>query len=256
MEARPYTYDTLKGAITAHFEPDVNLDYERYLLRQARQTSDESVDIFYERLKELASTCTLPDEEDEIMVQFIQGCSSSKLRDRILQQPNMLMRDILTLGWFQELSKACAALMEQEPTVQVKAEPVNAVTASTPWTKAEGCKGKQKDRPCRWCGGPTPHPGSCPARGKTCSACGKVNHFVKVCRSVPRTAAPTPKRMVRALDATPSPASDSDMDDDHQVVHFYNDILPAVHAMGRCRVSYVPAIHEYHALNSCLTRVL
>ncbi|KAJ1135478.1 hypothetical protein NDU88_001917 [Pleurodeles waltl] len=103
-EARPHTYDTLKGAITAHFELYANVDYERFLLRQARQTPDESVDVFYARLRELASTCTLPDEEDEIRAQFIQGCSSSKLRERILQQLNMLMSAILTLGRSQELS--------------------------------------------------------------------------------------------------------------------------------------------------------
>ncbi|KAJ1140276.1 hypothetical protein NDU88_006633 [Pleurodeles waltl] len=70
-EAKPHTYITLKEAITAHFEPYANQDYERFLLRQAHQTSDKSVDVFYAYLRELASTCTLPDEEDEIRAQFI-----------------------------------------------------------------------------------------------------------------------------------------------------------------------------------------
>ncbi|KAJ1114250.1 hypothetical protein NDU88_002489 [Pleurodeles waltl] len=90
----------------------------RFLLRQARQITDESVDIFYGRLKELGSTCTLPDEEDEIRAQFIQGCSSSKLRERILQQPNMPMKDILTLGRSQELLQARAAHNGTERTIR------------------------------------------------------------------------------------------------------------------------------------------
>ena len=33
------------------------------------------------------------------------------------------------------------------------------------------------------CGGSYPHRGMCPAQGKKCMSCGKLNHFAKVCRS-------------------------------------------------------------------------
>ena len=36
---------------------------------------------------------------------------------------------------------------------------------------------------CRNCGREFPHIGTCPARGKTCSNCGKSNHFATVCRA-------------------------------------------------------------------------
>ncbi|KAJ1206336.1 hypothetical protein NDU88_001743 [Pleurodeles waltl] len=149
-EVRPRTYETLKGAITAHFEPYANPDYERFLLCQARQVTDESVDVFYARLKELASTCTLPDEEEEIRAQFIQRCSSSKLRERVLQQPNMQMKDILTLGRSQELSRARAAHMEQTPAAQTKAEAAYAVTTDMSQQK-DTYKGRPKNRSCKWC---------------------------------------------------------------------------------------------------------
>ena len=38
---------------------------------------------------------------------------------------------------------------------------------------------------CRNCGGAYPHNDSCPARNKKCTSCGKLNHFAKVCRTVP-----------------------------------------------------------------------
>ncbi|KAJ1110118.1 hypothetical protein NDU88_007473 [Pleurodeles waltl] len=65
-EGPPYTYQSLKQALTAHFEPLANPDYERFLLRQARQFPYESVDAFYARLKDLARTCTLVDVADEV----------------------------------------------------------------------------------------------------------------------------------------------------------------------------------------------
>ncbi|KAJ1201613.1 hypothetical protein NDU88_005419 [Pleurodeles waltl] len=64
-----------------------------------------------------------------------------------------------------------------------------------------------------------PHPGGCPARGKTCSACGKPNNFAKVCRSTPKRATPTPKKTVKTVNAIHPQFSDSDMDEDSQVVH-------------------------------------
>ena len=38
---------------------------------------------------------------------------------------------------------------------------------------------------CRNCCGAYPHKDSCPARNKKCTSCGKLNHFAKVCRTVP-----------------------------------------------------------------------
>ena len=83
----PFNYTTLKEALTARFEPFTNPDYEHFLLRQAKQNPDESVDVYYERLRKLASTRKLPDAQFEIRAQFIQGCASNKLREQILQDP-------------------------------------------------------------------------------------------------------------------------------------------------------------------------
>lgn len=56
--------------------------------------------------------------------------------------------------------------------------------------KDKGCEGKPSRNShqgtaiindCKWCGSSHPK-GKCPAYGKTCSNCGKTNHFVKACR--------------------------------------------------------------------------
>ncbi|KAJ1123760.1 hypothetical protein NDU88_002227 [Pleurodeles waltl] len=97
-EGLPFSYTNLKNALMAHFKPLANPNYDQFLLRQARQQPEESVDAFYAHLRELASTCTLLDNEDEIHSQFIQGCSSAKLRESILQVHGMSRATILTLG--------------------------------------------------------------------------------------------------------------------------------------------------------------
>ncbi|KAJ1188839.1 hypothetical protein NDU88_005596 [Pleurodeles waltl] len=127
-EGPPCTYQSLKQALTAYFEPLANPDYMRFLLRQAWQLPEESVDTFYVRLKDLASTCTLPDVDDEVRAQFIQGCHSVKLREHILQDPGMSIADMLTIGQSKELSRVHAVHMEAALQLQVKTEPVNVVS--------------------------------------------------------------------------------------------------------------------------------
>mgnify|MGYP002804615956 CR=1 FL=1 len=43
-EATPKTYETLKTELTEYFKPMANPDYELFMLRQARQQPEESVD--------------------------------------------------------------------------------------------------------------------------------------------------------------------------------------------------------------------
>ena len=45
---------------------------------------------------------------------------------------------------------------------------------------------KSQQKTCYRCGGEFPHANKCPALGKTCSSCGKTDHFSRVCRSTPQ----------------------------------------------------------------------
>lgn len=52
-------------------------------------------------------------------------------------------------------------------------------------TKSHKQKSSNTNDVCGHCGGPYPHPTTqrCTARGATCNACEKLNHYAKVCRS-------------------------------------------------------------------------
>ncbi|KAJ1139557.1 hypothetical protein NDU88_005926 [Pleurodeles waltl] len=248
-EGSPYTYQSLKQALTAHFEPLANPDYERFLLRQARQFPHESVDAFYARLKDLARTCTLVDVEDGVRAQFIQRCTSVKLREHILQVPGMSMVNILTLGRSKELSKVRAAHMEAALQTQVKVEPVNDVTTAPGERKKYKSKFPTSPRFCYSCGGPFPHQGVCLAQGKTCSNCQKLNHFAKVCKSVPRSRS---QRFKAVHSVQPVVVmDDDDLDDDEN-----GEEAPSTICINRQVWDTIPHVPECNDLHQQVGKAL
>ncbi len=67
---------------------------------------------------------------------------------------------------------------------------------------------KQSSPPetCCNCGGAYPHlkPRICPAKGKTCSFCGKLNHFAEVCRQkAQQSLSPNPLSSINRLQTEP-----------------------------------------------------
>ena len=50
------TYDEAKTALNAHFQPQVNVTYQRHLFRKSSQTDTETVSQFVVRLKTTTTT--------------------------------------------------------------------------------------------------------------------------------------------------------------------------------------------------------
>lgn len=104
-------YEGAVNALNRHFDPQINHDFEKFKFRRAWQTDAESVDMFYARLRRLASTCPFTDQRAEIRDQIILGCRSQLLRKLILRTPGMSLDDILVLARSHELSDARAEEM-------------------------------------------------------------------------------------------------------------------------------------------------
>lgn len=204
VEATPKTYATLLNALNAHFEPMANRDYERFIFCQAKQEAEELLDSFHGRFKELASTCSFQDEQDEIGAQIIQGCYSSKLRENILQESGKPLADILTMERSKELAKVIASHMEAALHRPIKTEQVNVVKAKS--RQNPGRCPQKRTKECGYCGGTPRLMQNCQAKGKRCSACGRMNHFAAVCRS-----SKPQKETAQTIDET---RDSEDMDDD------------------------------------------
>lgn len=169
-------YAKAKERLSEYFAPKINVTYETYKFRQAKQLAGESLDSYHTRLKQLAATCDFTDNDREIKTMIIQTCTCNKLRRQALQKPEMTLTELLTLGRMMALAESQASGMEhaQSPAQENPREDVLAMDMRRMSIKKK----------CYNCSGTFPHREQpCPARGKTCDSCGKLNHFAKCCRS-------------------------------------------------------------------------
>ena len=175
-------YQIAVKALKDYFEPQKCIDHHVYVFRKEVQKVDESVAEFYTRLQLLARKCEFANADVEIKRQIIQGTSSVRLRRKAIEQS-------LTL---ENLLKAARAMeTADEQTSEIEKQQSNAISSgrnrfrskATEKRKPNQSRPELKAKKCGLCGGHFPHQGNCPAQGKRCHNCNKLNHFAKVCRS-------------------------------------------------------------------------
>lgn len=189
-------------ALTTHFAPKRNREYEVYKFRQAKQEKGEDITRYHTRLKQLSTTCEFADVDREIKSQIVQSCESSRLRRKALGDPDMTLTKMLETARAMEVSETQASGIERAPSTNMSPA-VNKLshkhTKPRRWDRSERSSGSNKvGQPaatCRNCGQSWPHDGgktACPAFGKECRNCKKMNHYSSCCRSDP-AAKPTAK---------------------------------------------------------------
>ena len=185
--------EAVKG-LKEHFEPQKCIDHHVYNFRKETQKSGETTGEFYTRLQLLAKKCEFTDVELEIKRQIVQGTSSARLRRKAIEQ---------SLSLDNILKTACAMEAADEQTLEIENQQANALGHKGRLKKGfkksyergkfaqpryekprmSNSPPKKYSKSCGLCGGTYPHSGSCPAEGKQCANCKKLNHFARVCRS-------------------------------------------------------------------------
>ena len=165
-----------------HFEPQKNVIYERYLFNSSVQEQGEGIDSYVTKLRRLASTCEYEALEDQLIRdRIVIGIRSKEVRGRLLRDTNLTLK------------KAVDVCHSDEATTQQ----LQSIAGSTPNTEEVHYNMKKKKKPwlknptqqrqnklCRYCGNERHNQiEKCPARGTTCTKCGKANHWSKVCES-------------------------------------------------------------------------
>ena len=88
--------------------------FERNKFRKVKQEPGESIDIYYTRLRKLALNCQFADLDEELKQQIIDGCRSSKLRQKGLKNDNLTLSELLEEARSSENCKTYAQAMVPE----------------------------------------------------------------------------------------------------------------------------------------------
>ena len=170
-----------------------------------RQSDSESITHFVSRLKSQAmlcnfsrkcdctnTTCEISYSENMIMSQLIAGLLSSSHRTKILSE----------MATIKSLTQMTDRLLTLEATAQATEHfkpsnlPADVAAVKSDYQRNKRNDLKQRsqntrpnqqdgDKKCRGCGY-NRHPKGreqCPAQGKKCNNCGKLNHFANICNS-------------------------------------------------------------------------
>ena len=192
-------YTPTVEALNRYFVPKTNNTYNLYQFRQMKQNTEESLDMYHTRLSSQAQLCNFQNINEELKSQIIVGCRSNKLRRMALEDSDITLDRLLDRGRALETSNRQAQAMEGEASankITTRRKPSRNQgqqrnPPSKPFNPNQNQQGYQNQgqtpqKTCGLCGYGYPHQGGrskCPANGKTCKTCNKLNHFAKVCRS-------------------------------------------------------------------------
>ena len=148
----------------------------RLELSSITQGETETVEDFICRLRAKARTCSFPQDtvDDQILFQLIKGIKWSDARRKLIAKGNDLtLNNAVTLAHEYQATLTNMSSFEKNSD---KAS-VGAVSRGRPSSQRQS---RGRKGPCSRCG--TEHPWkNCPAYGKKCGKCGRLNHFESFC---------------------------------------------------------------------------
>lgn len=160
--------------LSEQIEPAEHFRVSRLKLMSMRQAKSESLDDFVTRAQLQAQKCVFDaaaELEERLIELIISSTPIEEFQRKLLEQEKgVKLADVVKMG---RTFEATASHVEQLQTM--------AGSASISTIKSNN-RPSQTHPTCRNCGG-RHKPRECPAHGVTCHACGKNNHFAKVCRS-------------------------------------------------------------------------
>lgn len=159
----------------AYFNPRRNRLYEWYSFWSLTQSSGEPVDMFVKRLRTQATKCEFGEMRDMMMLCRCDfGISDQKLKEKLLQDPEITLNRAINLIRASEVTKAQLQTLNNDKAISVVTD-VHPKSETTPIPTAQKFK-------CKFCA--YEHvKGKCPAYGKECRKCKRMNHFAKACDS-------------------------------------------------------------------------
>ncbi|PAA80925.1 hypothetical protein BOX15_Mlig029604g7 [Macrostomum lignano] len=200
VSPRPLTelsFEDIQTTFVTYLRPKEKLIIaERARFFKTQQLQGESISDFVSRLRQAATDCKFDDlkacrspSEELISTALIAGLRDSREQQRVLEAMQLKLMSVSEITDFirnLEQVDGFVARQMDKATGQSKSPCTYEATlhyaqSGRPET-SQHASSRRTISACRYCGKSHPE-GRCPAFGKSCSKCGKKNHFSTVCKS-------------------------------------------------------------------------
>ena len=178
--------DKVLAAMEKYCLGETNVIYERFVFNQRAQQDEETFDQFLTALKELAKTCNFAAMHDELVRdRIVVGVKDYSVRKLFLQKKNLTLQECADMCRASESTNEKMKVMTSKETVHALQAQAQRKKAAESW-RQERAKSSDKPQECKYCG-KSHDKGAryCKAYGKQCQACGKMNHYTRMCKSKP-----------------------------------------------------------------------
>ena len=193
--ANKLKYDDLVKQISEYCSPRKTVLLERYRFWQRQQKPDETADQYSTELRRLYTRTEYgANQEELIRDQFIFGMTNQEARIRLLQEDYSKLTLEKAISYCrvkeateiesQEMSKVQAHSVQKKKPQKFQAQRTQPQKTQPQRTQPQRTQTQKKDGTfmCKNCA--TEHGRrECPAYGKRCNGCQKLNHYKKCCRS-------------------------------------------------------------------------
>lgn len=183
------SYQTLMSRLDEYFSPKQHEAFERHQFWQLKLEPGETLGKFMMRAQEQANRCNFgknpQDSRNISVIDKIVLLAPQELREQLLGKKSLTIEIVnKTVNAYQAIKQQATQMVTSQESPQMS-ETVNRVLSKS---------NSSFPNVCRRCGysDHTTNDTSCPANGKMCRGCGKMNHFDKMCRN--RQLKPTWKR--------------------------------------------------------------
>ena len=225
-------------ALENHFTPAKNTVYERYIFNSCSQGQSETIEQYVTRLRQLASTCEYgPLTEGVIRDRLVLGVNDSTTRARMFRKPDLTLTEAINMCRIAETSQMqlqkIAVSGRDEETVQFSKQGRDKSRKGP--KPAKQSSQQQKDQKCKYCGQTHERrKEKCPAYGKRCNKCSKMNHFANVCKQG--------HKQVHLLEDLSTSDEDTILHIDHQVGSVKSTGKQLIVSLELCKSKTTPGI--------------
>ncbi|UYV73811.1 K02A2.6-like [Cordylochernes scorpioides] len=158
-------FDKLCGILLKHFNPKINIIYERFVFQKMDQKSGETISKYIIRLKEQAQRCNFGDVlQESLRDRFVAGIIDTPTQKKLLQEEGLTFEGALDIALSAESADNDLHNLKRSEDAHLSPQHLHAI-----------------NNPCKHCGKTNHLHYNCFFKSANCRVCGRVGHISTIC---------------------------------------------------------------------------